>query len=182
MDRKVARANVKFCIKLGKSVTETLNMLQQAYGDEVMSCTQCFEWHRQFKGGRTSLEDERSGRPSMSITPENVKQIQELVHVDHQRTINVIANIVGVSYGSVQTILMSELSKRHVTAKFVPRLLAPEQREHRIAVCQNIRECAVDNPSFTCRIITSDEFWIYGYDGDKTAGVAMEKPIISTTE
>jgi hypothetical protein len=63
MDRKVGRrANVKFCVKLGKLVTETWNMLRQAYGDEAMSRTQCFEWHRRFKVGRTSLEDdERQG-------------------------------------------------------------------------------------------------------------------------
>jgi hypothetical protein len=60
MDRNVEqRANVKFCVKLGKSVTETLNMLRQDYGDEAMSRTQCFEWHRRFSGGRTSLEDDK---------------------------------------------------------------------------------------------------------------------------
>jgi hypothetical protein len=111
---------VKFCVKLGKSVTETLNMLQQAYGDEAMSRMQCFEWYRRFRGGRTSLEDERSGRPFTSITLENVERIRELVHTDRQRTINDIADIVGVSYGSVQTILMSELNMRRVAAKFVP--------------------------------------------------------------
>jgi hypothetical protein len=98
MDRKAEqRANVKFCAKLGKSVTETLNMLWQAYGDEAMSHTQCFEWHRRFKGGRTSLEDgERTGRPSTSVTPENVERIRELVHADRRRTINDIADIVGM--------------------------------------------------------------------------------------
>jgi hypothetical protein len=99
-------------------------MLRQAYGDEAMSRTQCFKWHRRFKGGRTSLEDdERSGRPSTSIIPENVERIRELVHADSRRTINDIADIVGVSYGSVQTILTSELNMRHVAANFVPRLL-----------------------------------------------------------
>jgi hypothetical protein len=184
MDRKVEqRANVKFWVKLGKSVTETLNMLRQAYGDEAMSRTQCFEWYRRFKGGRTSLEDdERSGRPSTSITPENVERIRELVHADRQRMINNTADIVGVSYGSVQTILMLELNMRRVTAKFVPRLLTPEQKEHRVAVCQDLCEHAVDNPSFMSRIITGDESWVYGYDRDKAAVVAMEEPIISTTE
>jgi histone-lysine N-methyltransferase SETMAR len=112
-----------------------------------------------------SLEDdERSGRPSTTITPENVEQIQELVHADHQRTINDTADIVGVSYGSVQTILTSELNMRCVAAKFVPRLLTPEQKEHRVTVCQDLCERAADNPSFMSRIITGDESWVYGYD------------------
>jgi hypothetical protein len=157
-------------------------MLRQAYGDEAMSRTQCFEWHRRFKGGRTSLEDEQSGRPSTNITPENVERIREFVHVNHWRTINDIADIVGGSYGSVQTILTSELNMRRVAAKFVLRLLTPEQKEHRVAVCQDLRECAVDNPSFMSRIITGDESWVYGYDRDKAAVVAIEEPIISTTE
>jgi histone-lysine N-methyltransferase SETMAR len=71
-------------------------------------------------------DDEQSGRPSTSITPENVEQIQELVHVDRRRMINDIVDIVGVSYGSVQTILTSELNMQRVTAKFVPQLLTPE--------------------------------------------------------
>jgi hypothetical protein len=37
MGRKVEQASVKFCVELGKSVTETLNMLRQAYGYEAMS-------------------------------------------------------------------------------------------------------------------------------------------------
>jgi transposase len=111
---------MKFCIKLGRLVTETLNMLRHAYSNEAMSRTPFFDWHRRFKGRRRSLkDDERSGRPAMSITPKNVEQIRERVHADCRRAINDIADIIDVSYGSVQTILTSELNMRHVAAKFV---------------------------------------------------------------
>jgi len=52
----------------------------------------------------------------------------------------------------------------HVAGKFVPRLLTPEQKEHRVAICQELRQCALDDPSLTSRVITGDESWVYGYD------------------
>jgi len=51
-----------------------------------------------------------------------------------------------------------------VAAKFVPRLLTPEQKEHRVAICQELRQRAVDDPSFMSRVITGDESWVYGYN------------------
>jgi hypothetical protein len=38
------RVRVKFCFKLGKSSSETFELLQQAFGDDVLSRTTCFEW------------------------------------------------------------------------------------------------------------------------------------------
>jgi len=52
----------------------------------------------------------------------------------------------------------------HVAAKFMPRLLTREQKEHRVAVCQQLSQCALDDPSFMSRVITGDESWVYGYD------------------
>ena len=48
--------NVKFCVKLGKSVTEAYNLLKKVYGDERLSRTQVFEW---FKGLKREGEDRR---------------------------------------------------------------------------------------------------------------------------
>lgn len=43
MDRKLEqRSNVKFCIELEKPALETISMHQEAYGDEVTCCTECF--------------------------------------------------------------------------------------------------------------------------------------------
>jgi len=85
MDVKLEQqANIKFCVKLGKSGAETFEMLQRAYRNEAMCCATCFEWHARFKRGRTSLEDdESSGRLSISSTPKNVETIRWLVHEEN---------------------------------------------------------------------------------------------------
>ena len=36
--------NMKFCVKLGKSATETYDLLKKVYGDKCLSHTQVFEW------------------------------------------------------------------------------------------------------------------------------------------
>jgi len=33
-------------------------MLQQACGEDCLSCTQCHEWYQYFKSGRMSIEDD----------------------------------------------------------------------------------------------------------------------------
>lgn len=50
------RTNLKFLVKLGKTPTESLQMLQQVYGSEALSRTRVFEWHKRFKGGEKTLK------------------------------------------------------------------------------------------------------------------------------
>jgi hypothetical protein len=60
------RINLKFLVKLKKKTpTECFQLLKEMYGDNVMSRTWVFEWHKRFMGGREEVEDdERPGRPS----------------------------------------------------------------------------------------------------------------------
>ena len=63
------RTNLKFLVRLGKTPTEALGLLQQVYGNEALSRCRVFEWHKKFKEGRKDVEDNpRSGRPSTSKT------------------------------------------------------------------------------------------------------------------
>jgi hypothetical protein len=39
------RVCIKFCAKLGKSATETLTMIKQDFGNQILSRMQVFEWH-----------------------------------------------------------------------------------------------------------------------------------------
>jgi hypothetical protein len=52
------RVCIKFCVKLGKSTTETLEMLHEAFGEHSLSQTAVFEWHSRFKAGRMLVEDD----------------------------------------------------------------------------------------------------------------------------
>lgn len=58
---------------------------------------------------------------------------------------------------SVQATVTSEWNMRRVAVKYVPSLLSIEQKKHRIEVCQDVLQCAVDDPTFMSRIISSDE-------------------------
>jgi hypothetical protein len=74
------RICMKFCLKLSKSATETLEMLCEPLEENYLSWTVVFEWHSCFKACQVSVEDDkRSWRPSTSKTTENVENICELI-------------------------------------------------------------------------------------------------------
>ena len=104
--RREQRVCIKFCANLGKSATETLEMIQQGFGDQSLSRTQVFQWHARFKAGRTSVDDdEHTGRPTSRTTPETVARINHLIRQDRRRTIRDIAEEVEVGYGTCQRVL-----------------------------------------------------------------------------
>ena len=45
------RICIKFCFKIGKTATETCQLLQQAYSEDAMGRTQVFDWFHRFKEG-----------------------------------------------------------------------------------------------------------------------------------
>jgi len=45
------RINTKFCVKIGKSASETLALLTVAYGVYAMKKSSVFQWQRRFKEG-----------------------------------------------------------------------------------------------------------------------------------
>ena len=61
------RTNLKFLVRLGKSPSKALCMLQQVYQDQTLSRSTVFLWHKRFKDGREDVEDDpRGGRPCTS--------------------------------------------------------------------------------------------------------------------
>jgi hypothetical protein len=102
------------CAKLSKSVTETLEMRLETFGEHSLSWTAVFEWHSRFEASQMSVEDyKRSGWPSTSKTTENVEKIREFINKDRHWTIHELAHTVGISYG-VRQIITENLNMRRI--------------------------------------------------------------------
>jgi len=56
---KMKQRVITLCVKANKTGSETFDMLHIAYGDDTLSRSRTFEWHRRFKAGRKSTEDDQ---------------------------------------------------------------------------------------------------------------------------
>jgi len=132
------RVCIKFCVRLGKTGSETFEMLKQGFGDSCMSHSRTFEWFGRFKNGKTlTANDDQSGQPSTATTPSKVEQA---VNQDRRRTIHDLCAEVGIGYGSCQQILTEQLNMNRIAAKFVRRVLTQDQKDSRVAICQELKE------------------------------------------
>ena len=61
-------------MKLGKTATETVFLLQQAFGDGALSRGRDFEWHKRFKEGQTRVEDEESSWRPLTSRADNARE------------------------------------------------------------------------------------------------------------
>jgi hypothetical protein len=52
------RVAIKCCFKAGLSATETLVVVQKAYGNEALSRSNVFRWYSRFRDGRELVEDD----------------------------------------------------------------------------------------------------------------------------
>ena len=75
------RYSIKFCVRLGRTPTETLPLIKDAYKDEALSKAQVFRLHSEFRNGRDSVEDlERFGRPSTATSDESIAKVRDLLN------------------------------------------------------------------------------------------------------
>ena len=159
------RINIKFCVKLGKTVTEILKMLRGVYGNSFMSRTRVFEWHKRFVEGREDVKDDlKSEKPCTSTTDTNIEKVRQFVRSDHRLTIRVIANEVGIDKKMVCTILVDTLGMRKVCAKMVPRLLTEEQKAQQLNACRDILQQMEADKKLLENVITGDKSWVFQYD------------------
>ena len=156
-ERIEQRYCIKICQKLGDTQVETIRKTQQAFGNEAFSPTQLKQWFKHFKDGCASVEsDPRSRRPSTSRKEEVIDQVREEVLEDCHLTVQEIVAKVGISTGSVHSILTEDLNLRRVPAKFVPKLLTKQQKELRKKISENMLDLANHDPEFNKNIITDD--------------------------
>jgi hypothetical protein len=88
---------------------------------------------------------------------------------DRHVTVRELVEEVGISTGSVHSILTDDLAMRRVSVKFVLKLLTMEQKQLRLEVSQDMLDYANSDPEFLNIVITGDESWVYRYDPEAKA-------------
>ncbi|XP_054744377.1 protein GVQW3-like [Anastrepha obliqua] len=150
------KANIKFCVKLGKTFSETYELMQKVYGDDCSARLNVYNWLKRFKTGREDLnDDDRPGRPEASNRAELVKKVREIIAVNGNFTVRMLAEELNSSTGTIWKILTDDLAKRKVCACFVPH--HEDQKIARVEPCKDIISTAENDPDFFDSIITSDE-------------------------
>lgn len=166
MEKIEFRAVIKFLTKRGKSVQTILEEMSSVYGDSCPSKTMVYKWHTLFKQGRESLEDDpRPGRPIEVTTSEIIQKVEKLILEDARLKKKQLAEMVGVSDKTIFKILHDHLGMTKVSARWVPRMLTPPQKQQRVECSRAFLDlCMEDKDGVLARIVTGDETWVHHYE------------------
>ncbi|UYV62214.1 hypothetical protein LAZ67_1008240 [Cordylochernes scorpioides] len=144
---------------------DAFRMLTVAYGEATLDRSNVYRWYKMFSEGREDVNDEeRSGRPSTSKTDEKINEVEKMILANRRITVREVAKDLNISIGSCHSIFINDLGMRRVAAKFVPKLLNCDQKQHRMNIVNEMLDSVRDDPNLLQRVITRDEAWVYGYD------------------
>ena len=116
------RGVIRFLWSEGVPGAEIHRRLSAQYEDSALPRGSVYEWIENFQHGRTSLKDEeRSGRPSTSITNSNVEDARAMILENRRVAIDEMANHFEISHGSAYDIIHNRLGFRKVYARWVPK-------------------------------------------------------------
>ncbi|UYV67619.1 hypothetical protein LAZ67_5001386 [Cordylochernes scorpioides] len=164
------RTCIKFCVKNEIKCADAFRMLTVAYGEATLDRSNVYRWYKMFSEGREDVNDgERAGRPSTSTTEEKINEVEKMILANRRITVIEVAEDLKISIGSCHSIFINDLGMRRVAAKFVPKLLNCDQKQHRMNIANEMLDSVRDDPNLLQRVITDDEALVYGYDVETKA-------------
>lgn len=160
------RSYIKIEHLRGKTGREIHENLCEACGPYAVSFNTVYRWLRRFSTGILDSSDEqRSGRPIEATDKCHIEKVKELLKEDRRYTCDELAESVGISHGSIYTILTRHLKMRRVAARWVPHHLSQEQITHRVDLAKNhLVRYENEGQQFLNRIVAIDETWLRSYE------------------
>ncbi|UYV81002.1 hypothetical protein LAZ67_19002479 [Cordylochernes scorpioides] len=153
METNEIRAVIKYLCKKEMSPKEIYEGMMDTLREDAPS------YSTVKKMGRISTEDKhRPGRPVESVTQENIDKIHVLVMLDRRMTVRRIEETLGILKTTVDRIMREHLGLGQLSARWVPKLLTPDQKAVRRKLSSDNLALFEANPEeFVNRFVTMDE-------------------------
>ena len=114
--------------------------------NSVLPQRSVYEWIDKLKNGRTNVtHDKGAGRPSTATTEGNIERARNVILLDRRMTINEVAHVLQISYGSAYEIMHNKLEFHKVCARWVPKLLTEVHKQSAWTSAKNIWIAIVTN-------------------------------------
>ncbi|UYV66795.1 hypothetical protein LAZ67_4002873 [Cordylochernes scorpioides] len=107
--------------------------------------------------------------PEHFTTDKQINEVEKMILANRRITVREVAEDLNISIGSCHSIFINDLGMRRVAAKFVPKLLNCDQKQHRMNIANEMLDSVREDPILLQRFITGDEAWVYGYDVETKA-------------
>ena len=80
-----------------------------------------------------------------------------------------IAQALGISHGSISTILHDRLGMHKLTARWIPKSLSDEKMATRASVCSALLKRFRSKDDFLLRLVTVYKTWVHYYEPENKA-------------
>jgi hypothetical protein len=122
-------------------------------------------WVVRFSSGDSDVRDRtRSWWPWTAVSPRNEERLDQLIRANRLIMTKELCTELNVGFNALGTMLATS-EYRKGCARWVPRMLIEEHKDHRTHVCQDLlNHYEAEGESFLDRIITCDETWCHHYE------------------
>ncbi len=162
------RSIIKFLCAQGNTPIQCWRGLEAVYGEASLGKTQVRAWHKKFRTGdlTTGTTDKpRPGHPCSGRSGKNIALVDNQLQQDRRQSVRNVSESTGIPRATVQRIIQKDLKLRHVSSKFVPRILTDKQKAFRVKLSQqNLDRFDAEGISFLQRIVTGDESSLHTFD------------------
>ena len=150
----------------GKTYTDSFKTLAKCFGKQAPSLATVHRWFKNFKWGKSSLEnDDRCGRPVSALMENKLAQVKSMIKNDPRISEIEMEAALDISSGTLDRFLRDHLKVKKRCSRWIPHRLSDEQMRGRVEWCQfMLTKFDGGRSKRVWDIVTGDQTWIYEYD------------------
>ncbi len=164
LPRIAQRICVWFSLKTGDPPSVSHRKIQQVFKQGAYSKATVYRWHKDFREGRSKVGDLFRGGRKTARTDDNMIACAKVLDSDRRASVDHLAKEVGISHGSMHTMLTLNLKLKKRCAKLIPHELTDKNRRDRLQFCHEILSQHTHDPRCMQWVMTTDESWVHLWD------------------